>query len=316
MKFGVLRGAALALMAFLAWCPGAAAVDYLLGNEDVISVSVYLHPELERTLSVNAEGNITFPPIGEIKAAGFTPKQLGDRISDRLSSYLRQTTAVTVTVTQYLSRSVYVTGAVAKPGRYGFERIPGLIDLISQAGGATTGADLTRVEILRREGEVRRVLTADIAAALREGGAATLPEVKPGDTVSIPGGIPGVIGGTGEGAAIIGEVNRPGLYPVGTGQDLWTALAVAGGPSTRANLKKVKIVSRASGSPVVLTLDLKKAMDRPSRIEMIIKSGDVVYVTPNATSGFGVAFNSFQTLLNLTVSVIQTVAIVDALNNP
>ena len=133
--------AVLAFLSVVTLAPMARAADYVLGPDDVLTISVYLHAELERPNAVvDANGNVTFPPIGEIKAAGLTPKQLGDRIADRLSTYLRQTTAVTVTVSQYLSRSVYVTGAVAKPGRYGFEVIPTLVEVIGQAGGAIPGA--------------------------------------------------------------------------------------------------------------------------------------------------------------------------------
>ena len=103
------------VVAWLFWPATSTADEYVLGVEDVVSISVYLHPELERTTVVDADGNITVPPVGLIKAAGFSTKQLGDKISDRLATYLRQTTSVTVTVSQYFSRSVYVQGAVASP---------------------------------------------------------------------------------------------------------------------------------------------------------------------------------------------------------
>src|SRR5260221_13740820 len=75
--------------------PGATApapsADYMIGPEDVLQVSVWMHPELERSVTVDTKGNITFAPIGEIKAAGYSAKALSDRVSDRLSTYLRQT---------------------------------------------------------------------------------------------------------------------------------------------------------------------------------------------------------------------------------
>src|SRR5262249_45937607 len=163
------------------------AEDCVVGAEDVMQVSVWLHPELERTITISTDGTIVYPPIGSVQAAGLTPKQLGDRLADRLGTFLRQTTQVTVTVTQFMSRSVFVAGAVAKPGRYGFERMPSVVDAISQAGGALAGADLGHVQVVRREGENRRTIDVDVASALRDGVGTALPELKPGDTIMVGG---------------------------------------------------------------------------------------------------------------------------------
>jgi FlaA1/EpsC-like NDP-sugar epimerase/protein involved in polysaccharide export with SLBB domain/lipopolysaccharide/colanic/teichoic acid biosynthesis glycosyltransferase len=314
---GMLRGWVLALMSLACWMAGistAWAQEYVLGPEDVITISVYLHPELERSVAISVDGNITFPPLGELKAAGLTPKQLGERIADRLSSYLRQTTAVTVTVTQFLSRSVFVTGAVARPGRYGFERIPSLVDVIAQAGGAAPGADLSRVQILRREGAGRRSVTADVAAAMRDGGTATLPELRPGDTVVVPGAPTtgpgaGPVGVTlvGGGVGVLGEVQRPGLYVVGTAQDLWAVLAAAGGLTARGDLSDVRVITRDSGTQAVIKLNLKQSLARGGRGAYMVKDGDVVFVGASGAAQFGRAFAGLQTVLSLSADVLNIV---------
>jgi len=297
-------------MALLAIPMPALAQEYVLGPEDVVAISIYLHPELERTLAIDAEGNITLPPIGPIKAAGMTPKQLGDKISERLASYLRQTTAVTVTVTQYYSRSVYVQGAVTKPGRYGFERVPGLIDAIGQAGGALPTADLSRVEIVRKDPSGgRRTLYANVAAAQRDGRASSLPDLEAGDIVTVPGGIGGGLGSAGDGVGVLGEVARPGVYPVGSGQDLWTVLAVAGGLTPRGNLAKIRVITLEGQTHAVVTLNLKEALERGSHRPQIVKPGDVVYVMPAGSTKFGQAFAGLQSLLAVSTNVLNLVVL-------
>ena len=92
-------GTVLTLLALAAAGPALGAA-YVIVSEDVLQISVWLHPELERTVAVDTDGNITFPPLGEIHAAGQTSDQLSNRLADRLSSYLRQTATVTVTVSQ------------------------------------------------------------------------------------------------------------------------------------------------------------------------------------------------------------------------
>jgi len=284
----------------------ARADDYLIGPEDVLQVSVYLHPELEHTVTVDAGGLITLPPVGAVKAGGLTPKELGDQLGNKLSTYLRQTTAVTVTVTQYLSRSVYVTGTVAKPGRYGFEIIPSLPDAIAQAGGAVVGSDLSRVQVIRADGVQRKTLYADVARVLRDGDTSALPALKAGDTVIVPQGIgAAAYAGQGVGGAVIGEVAHPGIYPVGTGQDLWTVIAGAGGVTATADLKNVRILTRQGDGYNALRLNLKEILDYGSRTALTVKDGDVVYIPSSANSNVNRAVFAVVTVVGITRDVFN-----------
>ena len=303
--------AALALgLAVLASVPAARAEDYVIGAEDVVQVSVWLHPELERSVTVSADGNIVLPPVGEIHAAGLTSKQLADRVSDRLSAYLRQTTTVTITVTQYMSRSVYVSGAVAKPGRYGFEQIPSLVDVLNAAGGAVAGSDLVNVQVIRKEGEVRRTIPADVSSVLRDGDTSRLPALKPGDTVIVPAtAAAGAAGGaaSGEGVAVLGQVLRPGYYTAPQSLDLFTVLALAGGTTDRANWSDVRVLSRGEGGVTVARLDLKAVLDRGARASSTVKSGDVVVVMPKGPN----VWAGLVSLMTLSREALNVVVLVD-----
>jgi polysaccharide export outer membrane protein len=305
------------LASLMILAPLARAADYLIGVDDVLTISVYLHPELERANTVvDANGNVTFPPIGEVKAAGMTPKQLGDRIADRLSTYLRQTTAVTVTLSQYLSRSVYVSGAVAKPGRYGFEILPSVIEAIGQAGGATLGADLAHVQVVRREGEARRTLYADIASTLRDGDTSRLPALQPGDNIIVPGGLgTGQYVGPGTGAGVIGEVGKPGLYPVVEGLDVWTLLALAGGTTKASDLRNVRVVSREGAGVRVVRLDLKSVLNEGARSAYMVRDGDVVYVPQSTSSKFATTLAGVGTLAAITRDVFNILVLNELLKS-
>ena len=296
-----------AAMCLLTVATVAFAEEYVLGPEDVVAVSVYLHTELDRVVTVSADSNVTLPPVGDIKAAGLTAKQLGERMADRLSAYLRQTTTVTVTVTQYMSRSVFVTGGVAKPGRYGFERIPNLLDVLGQAGGALPGVDLSSVRILRNEGGSRRTITADMTAALRTGDPSGLPELKPGDTIVVPGAVPP--GSATDGVGVLGEVNRPGVYAVIPGQDVWSVLAAAGGLTPRGNLSEVRLLTRTDSGQSVRTLNLNEVLEHGSRAPMPVKIGDVVVVMARGNS----AWADFMALLAVSRDALNVAVLVDYL---
>jgi len=306
-------GIALALATMLPAGP-VRADEYVIGAEDVLQVSVWLHPELERAVTVSTEGDITFPPLGGIKAAGLTPTQLGARLADRLSSYLRQTATVTVTVTQHLSQSVFVSGAVTHPGRYGFERLPGIVDVINQAGGATPGADLSQVQLIRREGDVRRPQTLDVARALREGTDAALPTLKVGDTIIVPGGLQNAAPTSGDVAGVLGEVGRPGLYPVAGGQSLWMVLAAAGGLTVKGNLADVRVVRPKDAGVSVFSVNLKDQLVRGSREPFVVRTGDVVFV--NRIGGWSTVWAGMTQLLATSQNVANVVLIVDYFNHP
>lgn len=285
-----------------------ASGDYVLGPEDVVSISVWLHPELERTTKIGADGNITFPPIGDIQAAGLTTDGLAARIADRLSTYLRQTATVTVTVSDYASNSVVVTGAIASPGRYGFEQLPPLLDVLDRAGGVQPGADLSRIQILRKDGAARRIVNVDVAAALQAGTTASLPELRPGDTIIVPvaagGNLP-----PGTGVSVLGEVARPGVYGVGDGQDLWAVLAASGGLAPQGDLARVRILRQNADAQTVATIDLKDVLRSGGGAPYLVYSGDVVFVERTGQSFWGRAGRGFTSLLSLATEVLNVVVL-------
>lgn len=309
MRIRGFHGFACAVLALVMLPTAVRAEDYTVGPEDVLQVSVWMHPELDKSVTVGPDGTLTFAPAGDVKAAGLTTKQLADRLGDRLSTYLRQTVTVTVTVTQYLSRSVYVVGAVGRPGRYGFQTIPSLVDLISQAGGALPGGDLSQVQIIRREGEARRVLNADVSSALRNGIGTDLPTLRPGDTVVINtvGGGGAYTGSPGDAIAVLGEVVKPGLFPAGSGLDLWVLLAQAGSFTANANLRQVRIVSPGPGGAKVRTFDVKEATEHDGARSVLVRPGEVVFVSPRSTNGAWAVFTQTlaisRDILNIALAV-------------
>jgi polysaccharide export outer membrane protein len=295
----------------------AVATEYTLGPEDEIAVSVWLHPELDRKISLGPDGKIVLTPVGEIVAAGLTTNQLADRIGDRLSTFLRQTATVTVSVTKYLSRSVTVTGAVAAPGRYGFPEIPSLVDVLNAAGGASANSDLSRVQVIRREGTDRGTIVADVTSALRSGAADNLPKLKPGDTVIIQSLTGQYAPAPGDGFAVLGQVTKPGIYQAGTVTNLWLALAQAGGLTPQGDLARVKVVSISADGQQVATHDLKEVLKRGGGTTPLVHPGDVIYVPPTSASVAAKGWTGLRELLSLSTDLVNLVIIADYLDrNP
>src|SRR5579871_4427505 len=91
--------------------------DYKIGPQDVVRIDVWKEPEISRTTPVRPDGRISLPLLNDVQAAGLTPTQLANNISEGLKKFITNP-QVTVGVNEINSRRVYVTGEVLKPGAF------------------------------------------------------------------------------------------------------------------------------------------------------------------------------------------------------
>jgi polysaccharide export outer membrane protein len=130
---------------------------YVIGESDVLSINVWKEQELTRTIPVRSDGKISLPLAGEIQAAGRTPLQLEQDITERLKNYIT-TPEVTVMVAEIHSENFNVMGQVAKPGSYSMTQASTVVDAIAAAGGFRDFAKQKGIYVLRQSpggGETR-----------------------------------------------------------------------------------------------------------------------------------------------------------------
>ena len=158
-----------------------ANADYVIGVEDVLSVSVWKEPDLTKTVSVRPDGKISFPLVQDLQASGKTPRQLAATLTESLAKFIKEP-IVTVTVDQINSFKVYMIGEIGAQGELTLKRRTRLLQAISQAGGLSPYASKTIV-VVRDEGgrEVRTEID------YRKVMSGERPELniylKPGDTI-------------------------------------------------------------------------------------------------------------------------------------
>lgn len=121
---------------------------YVIGDGDVLGISVWNEPELKQTLPVRPDGKVTMPLIGSVQATGRTPSQLETAIAAGLSAYIHNPN-VTVMVLKINSRTFNILGRVAKPGAYPLSGNLTVLDAIAEAGGFTAFAKEAHIYILR-----------------------------------------------------------------------------------------------------------------------------------------------------------------------
>src|SRR5262245_31482790 len=89
--------------------PASATVtpDYVIGPDDVLSVVFWRDKDISADVSVRPDGRISLPLLNDVQAAGLTPLQLRDRLTEEAHRYLEDPN-VTVVVRQINSRKVFV----------------------------------------------------------------------------------------------------------------------------------------------------------------------------------------------------------------
>lgn len=126
----------------------APPAEFLLGAEDVLTVTVWRNQDLTRDVVIRPDGLISMPLIGDVPAAGLTANQLAKRIADRLTKFIA-TPTVSVQLKEVNSYFIYILGEVARPGKYPLKSYATVLQGISLAGGFTPFASKNRIHILR-----------------------------------------------------------------------------------------------------------------------------------------------------------------------
>jgi len=243
----------------------AVAAD-IIGPDDALRISVYGYDDLKTETRVSADGRITFPLIGEVKASGKSSIELEKTIAERLTDErFIQNANVTVVVLERISQYISVLGYVNKPGRYPLDSNTSIVDLIAMAGGVTTVS--TNADVGDNKAIVTRVINAKaqkIQLNLRD--FLENPEtVEPflmqaGDFVYVP---------KAPMFYIYGEVQRPGGYRLEPGLTVVKAISIAGGLTLRATENSITI-KRKNANNELEEIDVEL-------VEDILKD-DVVYV--------------------------------------
>ncbi|MCD9028704.1 polysaccharide biosynthesis/export family protein [Luteimonas sp. BDR2-5] len=279
--------------------------DYTIGPGDVLYITVWDHPELtvpagaQQQLNaagrhVQADGNLFYPYIGTVKAAGQTPEQLRQAITTRLARYI-ESPQVDVSILTYASQRVWVTGAAANAATVPLTTVPlTLNDAISQSGINPTQADLSGLR-LTRDG-VTYTLDLDQQARdaiyLRDGDHLYIPFLDAKEVF------------------VVGEVMQPGALDFRTGSiSLSQAIGRARGLAQISASGNAVYVIRGSrdletAPSVVYQLEAKSpaAFAVASQFELL--PGDVVFVGAAGIT----RWNRFVTQLLPFSSIIRNAA--------
>jgi len=155
-RIGIVLGLFLVILSFSI---SSAEKDYSLLPDDILQISVWKEADLQREVLIRPDGKISFPLAGHLMAAGRTPEEVEQAISEKLSRFIPDP-VVTVAVSKLAGYKIYVLGKVVKPGQYVVPQI-NIMQALSLAGGLTRFASESNIKVLRDSGEKQQVISFD-----------------------------------------------------------------------------------------------------------------------------------------------------------
>ena len=254
-------------------CSALAQGDYMLGPEDMIEITVWGHEDLKRMVPVSLEGTITFPMIGEVRAAGKSTQQLEKELARKLGDGYLKNPQLTVTVKDFKSQKVFVMGEVKSPGTYPVTKENNLLFALSQAGGFTKDAG-EEVVVIRPRDPVKqgKMMTLEEAAADKKttilrvnlkdalgGDRKDNIPIRDGDSIIVPK-MPFFF--------VMGEVKKPGQFPLERGTTVLNGISIGGGLTEKAAPNRTKIVREVEGKKTEIKVNM----------ETLVQAGDTIIV--------------------------------------
>ncbi|MDP2106376.1 MAG: SLBB domain-containing protein [Desulfobulbaceae bacterium] len=236
------------------------AVDFMVGTNDVLKISVYDHPDMETKVRVNGEGVIQMPLLGQVQIGGLTISEIANKLTSLLADGYIVNPQVNVFVEEYGSKKGVILGMVKNPGAYDLSGPTTLLELISKAGGLTEIAGNSA--IIKRDsvaGDAKNI-TVDLKALMEGDEQYQKLFIENKDTIYISkAGM----------CYVTGEVVKPDAYKVESNATVLQAITLASGFTGKAAKDKVQIVRIVNGEKTVM-----KNVD----LNTLVQKDDVVIV--------------------------------------
>src|SRR6267378_3258856 len=249
---------------------GGPAADHPVGAEDLLEISVFEIPELNRTVRVSERGTISLPLLGEMEVRGLTAMQVEEKLRDALTQKYLQDPQVSVFIREYGSKKVSVIGAVGKPGVYEMLGPRTLLQVLSEAGGLEKEAGSHLFVIRAVAGGATDAIPVKIGDLLMNRDPELNLAINPGDVISVPLDRPTYV-------YVDGAVKTPGRLEELASRPitLLQAIAKAGGTTERASLKAIQILRRGSdGTQSEIPINLKRIRHGKDP-DPVLQEGDV-----------------------------------------
>jgi len=159
--------------------------DFIVGPGDQISIEVFGHPELDRKVQIEQNGEFYYPLLGDMDVEGLSVKELRSFLAEKISRYYVDPD-VNVTVVGIQSQKIFVLGEVRTPGVYPLQYPVSAFEIVLRAGGFNERAKKSSIVLVRETEEGTRAVKLDLEKVYKDGEPDENIYVRGGDIIYVP----------------------------------------------------------------------------------------------------------------------------------
>ena len=260
--------------------------DYVLGEGDLVQVTVFEVEELSTVARVSARGNLTLPLLGPVEVKGMTTRETEQKIEDLYREKYLQDPKVTLFIKEQYSSKITLLGSLQKPGTYDYPSRQRLLGVLAMAGGLSEDAGMM-VQVRREDKETNHPKTflVDMDQMIKKGQDELNIQILGGDVIFVP---------EADQVFVNGAVRKPGNYSIKKNMTIHEAIVSAGGFSSYADESHIKLIRRLeNGEREVVLVDNRSTSATASAGGLSLQDRDVVFVETNTAEAiiYGLRLN-------------------------
>ena len=159
---------------------------WVLSPNDQVTMTVYGEEDLKTETTVDVNGMVMLPLVGEVKVGGMTLAQATSRIQQLYDKDYLVNPQVNLVVGKFAARHFAVLGQVQRPGSFDFPQNEpvSLLEAIAMAGGYTRLGAPSKVSVLRAVNGTPQVYHVDAEQLAQDPTKKAFP-VLPNDVITV-----------------------------------------------------------------------------------------------------------------------------------
>lgn len=214
----------------------ATPVNYILGPDDELQISVYGVQELNTAVKVTTEGKISIPYVGQIPVSGMTIESATQKIKNAIAKVYSTVgsgqSKVAVSLSSIRTIRVTIIGSM-QSGNYSISSLATVFNALHLAGGPADNGSYRNIQLIRDNKIFKNI---DIYRFLIDGNSEDNIGLKDNDVIRIPVYKNRV--------KLEGEVKRPGIFEMKGNETFSNLLGFASGFSEDAYTASVNVIQK------------------------------------------------------------------------
>lgn len=253
--------------------------DYVIGEGDLLQVTVFETQDLKTEGRVGARGFLSLPLIGAVEVKDLTTREAEQKIENLYREKYLRNPHVNIFVKEQVSGKITLMGAFKKTGTFPYLSRQNLFEAMSLGEGLTDNAG-KMVQIRRgsRDSDQSQTIIVDLDSIVMEGGEKANIEIKSGDVLYVPDA--GMV-------YVDGAVRKPGNYLIKKKMNISEAIIAAGGIKTVADKDAITLVRSKGdgGKPDIVKLSLDDLQENSGH-NIEVKDRDIIFVGSHKVLAF------------------------------